>query len=70
MQSVVCPQNCKDCYAVHVCAVRAIVSNNGGVSIDSGKCISCGSCSTACMTFGQKMIKPQKVKKQLSQKAA
>jgi Fe-S-cluster-containing hydrogenase component 2 len=70
MYIFICPMNCKDCYAMHVCAVRAIASKDGAISIDTGKCIFCGSCSTACMTYGHKIIRPQKVRKQSNQQVA
>jgi Fe-S-cluster-containing hydrogenase component 2 len=63
MLNVVCPHNCKDCYALSVCALRAIHDEPGSVILDTKKCINCGCCATACETFGYKVLKQWKVKK-------
>lgn len=52
MLNVICPHNCKDCYAMRVCAMIAIVDQQGSIYVDPQKCIGCGSCKKACMTFG------------------
>jgi Fe-S-cluster-containing dehydrogenase component len=52
MLNIICKHNCKACYALSVCAVNAIIDQDGAIYIDTDKCIGCGCCRTACVTFG------------------
>ncbi|MBM4283632.1 MAG: hypothetical protein FJ128_00065 [Deltaproteobacteria bacterium] len=61
MLNVICPHNCKDCYALHVCAVRAISEREGAIYVDTGLCIGCGCCKTACISFGLKALEDKTV---------
>ncbi len=56
----VCPHFCSDCFALHVCAVHAVVENNGSINIDTEKCIGCGSCKSACVALGFKALEKSK----------
>ncbi|MDD3580479.1 MAG: hypothetical protein PHW74_05615 [Desulfobacca sp.] len=56
MLNVICSHNCKDCYALRVCAVHAISDQQGCIYVDTEKCIGCGCCKTACVTFGYKAL--------------
>lgn len=51
MLNVICKTNCASCYAQVVCALSAIVSQDGAIYVDTDKCIGCSTCRTACMTF-------------------
>lgn len=57
MIKTICPHHCKDCYAMRVCAVRAISENNGSINVDTDKCIECGACRTGCVTFGYQALR-------------
>ncbi len=39
MLNVICSHNCKDCYALRVCAVHAISEDEEGIYVDTEKCI-------------------------------
>ena len=52
MTSSICPHNCKDCYAMHVCAMGAISDAQNSIELDTAQCIGCGCCKNACQTFG------------------
>lgn len=52
MLNVICRHNCKACFAESVCAVHAIVDQQGSIYVETEKCIGCGCCRTACITFG------------------
>ena len=39
MLNVICAHNCKDCYAMRVCAVHALVDQQGAIYVDTDKCI-------------------------------
>ncbi|UCD86895.1 MAG: hypothetical protein JSV01_03745 [Desulfobacterales bacterium] len=52
MLNIICKHNCKSCYAEPVCAVDAIVDQQGSIYVETEKCIGCGCCRTACVTFG------------------
>jgi len=63
MLSVICQHYCKDCYALNVCAIHAILEQEmDSILLDTTKCIGCGCCRTACVTFGASMIKPKMIK--------
>jgi Fe-S-cluster-containing hydrogenase component 2 len=62
MANVICPHICKDCYALNVCAVHAIEEQDGSITLDPRKCVSCGTCRTACVTFGSGTIKHKMIK--------
>ena len=51
MINSICKHNCKSCYAKPVCAVNAILDQQGSIYVDTEKCIGCGCCRTACLTF-------------------
>jgi len=51
MLNVICKTNCASCFAQVVCALSAIVSQAGSIYVDTDKCIGCGACRTACLTF-------------------
>ncbi len=52
----ICPHNCKDCYAMRVCAIRAIVDQEGSIFVNHDECIGCGCCKAACEEFGYKAL--------------
>ena len=56
----VCPHFCSDCFALRVCALRAVVENNGSIHIDTEKCIGCGSCKSVCVALGFKALEKSK----------
>ncbi|MBL7225144.1 MAG: hypothetical protein ISS59_03335 [Desulfobacteraceae bacterium] len=56
MLNVICKQNCKDCYALRVCALHAIKDQQGSIYVESDDCIGCGCCKTACVGFGYKAL--------------
>ena len=56
MLNVICKHNCKDCYALRICAVGAIIDRQGSIYVETGNCIGCGSCRTACVAFGYKAL--------------
>jgi Fe-S-cluster-containing hydrogenase component 2 len=60
MLKTVCPHFCKDCFAIHVCAVHAVREDNGAILIDTAKCIGCGSCKSACIDLGLKALEKSK----------
>jgi Fe-S-cluster-containing hydrogenase component 2 len=62
MVNVICPHNCKDCYAMRTCAVQAIIDQQGAIYIETEKCIGCGCCKTACVTFGYKALEDKTTK--------
>jgi Fe-S-cluster-containing hydrogenase component 2 len=51
MKNTICKHNCKDCFALPVCAVHAITDQHGSIYVETDDCIGCGCCRTACMTF-------------------
>jgi len=53
MLKAICKMNCASCFALPVCAVGALLEQQGSICVDTGKCINCGSCRTACITFGR-----------------
>ena len=56
MLKIICKHNCKDCYALRVCALHAIEEKNGSIYVDTDNCIGCGCCKIACVTFGYKAL--------------
>jgi Fe-S-cluster-containing hydrogenase component 2 len=52
MLNVICKHNCKDCYALRICALGAIIDQQGSIYVETDKCIGCGCCRTACVHFG------------------
>ena len=56
MLNIICKHNCKDCYALRVCALHAIEEKNGSIYVDTDNCIGCGCCKIACVTFGYKAL--------------
>ncbi len=56
MLNVICQHNCKDCYAMRVCAVRAIKDEQGSIYVETDECIGCGCCKNACVKFGYKAL--------------
>jgi Fe-S-cluster-containing hydrogenase component 2 len=52
MINAICKKNCAGCFALPVCAVGAIIEQQNSIYVDTDKCIGCGSCRTACVTFG------------------
>ena len=56
MLNIICKHNCKDCFALRVCAVHAIEEQTTAIFVDTGRCIGCGSCKTACVAFGYKAL--------------
>jgi Fe-S-cluster-containing hydrogenase component 2 len=56
MLNVICSHNCKDCYAMRVCAMHAISEDEGAVYLDTEKCIGCGCCKSVCVGFGYKAL--------------
>ena len=56
MLNIICKDNCKDCFALRVCAVHAIEEQKGSIYIDTENCIGCGCCKTICVTFGCKAL--------------
>ncbi|MDD4951499.1 MAG: 4Fe-4S binding protein [Desulfovibrionaceae bacterium] len=52
MLHVICNHNCKDCFAMHVCATGAILEQEGLIYLDTAKCIGCGNCKRICTVFG------------------
>ena len=56
MLNIICKHACKDCYARRVCALQAIEEKGSSIYIDTEKCIGCGSCKTACVTYGYKTL--------------
>ena len=51
MVNVICKQNCKACFCEPICAMKAIASIQGTIYVDTEKCIGCGACRTACVTW-------------------
>ena len=51
MINSICKHNCPSCYAKPVCQVRATLDQQGSIYVDTEKCIGCGCCRTACITF-------------------
>ena len=51
MINSICKHNCASCYAKPVCAVSAILDQQGSIYVDTEKCIGCGCCRSACITF-------------------
>ena len=51
MLNVICKQNCKVCFCEPICAMKAIVSQQGTIYVETEKCIGCGACRTACMAW-------------------
>jgi Fe-S-cluster-containing hydrogenase component 2 len=51
MLNVICKQNCKACFAEPICAMKAIISQQGAIYVETAKCIGCGACRTACVTW-------------------
>ena len=62
MVNVICPHNCKDCYAMRTCAVGAITDKQGSIYVDTAHCIGCGCCKSACVTFGYKALQDKTAK--------
>jgi len=56
MLNVICAHNCKDCYGLHVCAVGALVDQQGSIYVDTDKCIGCGCCKRVCLAFGYRAL--------------
>lgn len=56
MLTTICVNNCASCFAMLVCANKAIVLDDGLICVDSVRCIACGSCKKACVTFGYKAL--------------
>jgi Fe-S-cluster-containing hydrogenase component 2 len=56
MLNVICPHNCKDCFALRVCAVHAVKDQQGSIYVQTDECIGCGCCKTACLTFGYRAL--------------
>ncbi len=56
MLNVICRHNCKDCYAMRVCAVHAIKDQQGSIYVETDVCIGCTCCKTACIYFGMKAL--------------
>ena len=50
MLNVICKHNCKDCYALRVCALHAIKDQQGSIYVESDDCIGCGCCVSVCPT--------------------
>ncbi len=67
MLKTVCSHNCASCFAVPVCAVGAMAEETDLVSVDTEKCISCGACRTACLSFSadQGLAKQSQVRRKL-----
>ena len=53
MINSICKHNCPSCYAKPVCALSAILDQQGSIYVDTEKCIGCGCCRTACITFSR-----------------
>ncbi len=51
MLNVICKHNCKDCFALRVCAVQAIKDQQGSIYVETDDCIGCGACRRACVIF-------------------
>jgi Fe-S-cluster-containing hydrogenase component 2 len=51
MLNIICKSNCKVCFAEPVCAVDAIIDQQGSIYVETDKCIGCGCCRTACVAF-------------------
>jgi Fe-S-cluster-containing dehydrogenase component len=51
MLNTICKHNCKSCFALPVCAVRAIKDQHGSIFVETDECIGCSCCRTACMVF-------------------
>jgi Fe-S-cluster-containing hydrogenase component 2 len=51
MINSICKLNCASCFAKPVCAVNAIIDQQGSIYVDTEKCVGCSCCRTACMTF-------------------
>lgn len=51
MLNTICKHNCKECFALYVCAVRALKDQQGSIFVETEECIGCGCCRTACVTF-------------------
>jgi Fe-S-cluster-containing hydrogenase component 2 len=56
MLNIICRHNCKDCYALRVCAMRAIEEQKGSIYVNTENCIGCGCCKTVCIDFGYKAL--------------
>jgi len=56
MLKTICKHNCKDCFALRVCAVHAIKDKGDEICVDTDQCIGCGSCKAACIAFGNKAL--------------
>ena len=56
MLNIICKHDCKDCYALRVCAVHALEEQKGSIYVDTDNCIGCGCCKTACVAFGYKAL--------------
>jgi len=55
--NIICKHNCKDCYALRVCAMHAITAEQkDAIYIETDTCIGCGCCKTACIAFGYKAL--------------
>jgi Fe-S-cluster-containing dehydrogenase component len=61
MLKSVCPHYCKDCFAIRVCAVKAMAVQEGAVHYETDKCIGCDSCKSACTSFGYKMLRTRRM---------
>jgi Fe-S-cluster-containing hydrogenase component 2 len=69
MTKAICPHNCKDCYAMRTCSLGAISDTQGSINLDTAQCIGCGSCKTACITFGNQTLRTVRPEKWLSELA-
>lgn len=56
MLNVICRHNCRDCYAMRVCAVNAIKDEQGSIYVETDDCIGCGCCKTLCIEYGLKAL--------------
>ena len=70
MMNVVCAHNCKDCFAMRVCAVNAFEETPETISVDPDKCIGCGVCKTVCVAFGFKALEKKAVNRLMGEAAA
>jgi len=53
MLNTICKHNCASCFALPVCALGAIIDQQGSIYVDTDKCIGCGCCRTVCITFSR-----------------
>ncbi len=60
--NAICTHVCKSCYAKAVCAIQAISERPDAVLLDPKRCIGCGSCMTACKSFGYSMVRHKSVR--------